>query len=115
MFFEDFKSKIESLLPRGAENAVSAATLAAQCHMTPRQLRHAVRSARAAGVPVLSSYRRHGGYYLPDTGQKRRQEIDDFCRRCRRRAVRELDQLAPFLRDLKEAAGQLNLSSDFSE
>lgn len=66
----------EAILPRGAENAVSTADLLELTGIrTARRLRMAVASAREAGSVILSNA---DGYFLPDDGEKGRQEVSAF-------------------------------------
>ena len=66
----------ESILLRGAENAVSTADLLELTGIrTARRLRMAVASEREAGSVILSNA---DGYFLPDYGEKGHQEIARF-------------------------------------
>lgn len=69
--------KVSDYLERGAENATSTKELVQllECGST-RQLRQMVEDERRSGVLILSSTA--GGYYLPDTGQKGRTEIQRY-------------------------------------
>lgn len=64
---------IENLLPHGAENAVSAATLMILGGYTDsRSMRAAIEAERRAGALILCTRRVNGGYFLPDDGEKGR-------------------------------------------
>lgn len=66
----------ETLLPRGAENAVSTAALLELTGIrTARRLRMAISDAREAGAVILSS---SDGYFLPADGEKGRKEAEAF-------------------------------------
>lgn len=66
----------ETILPRGAENAVTTAALLELTGIrTARRLRMAVASAREGGAVILSN---GAGYFLPDGGEKGRKEVEAF-------------------------------------
>ena len=66
----------ESILPHGAENAVGTTDLLNLTKIrTARRLRLAVADARKAGAVILSNA---DGYFLPDVGEKGRQEAAAF-------------------------------------
>ena len=71
------KNQIEELLPRGAENAISAATLRriTGCRTT-RALRKRVAAERENGALILSLPT--VGYFLPDEGEKGKREARAF-------------------------------------
>lgn len=69
--------KVSDYLERGAEKATSTQELQQLVGCaTVRQLRQMVEDERRNGVLILSSTA--GGYYLPDTGQKGRAEIQRY-------------------------------------
>ena len=69
--------KIADFLRNGAENATSTQELQQLVGCaTVRQLRQMVEDERRSGVLILSSTA--GGYFLPDTGQKGRAEIQRY-------------------------------------
>lgn len=78
---------VSDFLCMGAENAIHAKELArlVGCS-TPRQLQHLVAQERRSGTLILSDTK--GGYYLPDTGIKGRNEIARYVGAMSRRAAR---------------------------
>lgn len=70
------QSFFQSILPKGAENAIKTAEL---CRMMgirdPRALRKMISDERALGAVILSG---DTGYFLPDDGEKGRQETAAF-------------------------------------
>ena len=71
------RNQVEELLPRGAENAISAATLRriTGCRTT-RALRKRVAAERENGALILSLPT--VGYFLPDEGEKGKREARAF-------------------------------------
>lgn len=67
-----------SLIPIGAENAISGKDLSGKIGKDVRALRADVHDARAAGYPILSDVT---GYYMPAT----KQEADAFLGAWKRR------------------------------
>lgn len=76
-FMPPGKNQIEEMLPRGAENAISAATLRriTGCRTT-RALRKRVAVERENGALILSLPT--VGYFLPDEGEKGKREARAF-------------------------------------
>lgn len=96
---------IASLLPRGAENALSTKDLAkiAGCGTT-RNLRKLIEEERGAGALILSSTT--GGYYLPDSGEKGRHELFEYVRMMRARALNTLKSAQAANKALESVKGQ---------
>ena len=70
---------LESVLPRGAANAVPARKLAALLGISPREVGQLVHEARRSGVNILSSNGSHQpGYFLPGEGTAGREETERF-------------------------------------
>jgi hypothetical protein len=60
-------------------------------HNQARELRALIEDLRKKGIPILSTHERDGGgYYLAQA----RQEIEDYCKRLRKRALKLLDMEA---------------------
>lgn len=99
---------IETLLPRGKENAVNSKVLAriAGCSSV-RVLQALVAAERQTGALILSST--SGGYYLPDEGIKGQQEIAEFYRTLHARAINILRTLRAAKGALQEMDGQFAL------
>lgn len=83
------RNQVEELLPRGAENAISAATLRriTGCRTT-RALRKRVAWERENGALILSLPT--VGYFLPDEGEKGKREARAFIASMTSRARSEL-------------------------
>ena len=103
--------QISDFLGRGAENAISAVTLAAIANVTPRELRRQIMVERDSGSLIL--YTPGGskaGYYLPSKDPKQTErEVDAFYRVQRARCLHGLKAIAAARRFLKIPAGQLGL------
>jgi len=66
----------ERILPKGAENGIKTAELLKITGLSDvRTIRKLVSDERAAGAVILSG---DSGYYLPDDGEKGRQEVEAF-------------------------------------
>lgn len=66
----------ESILPKGAENSITTAELLRLTGLSePRTIRKLISDERAAGAVILSN---SSGYFLPDDGEKGRQEAAAF-------------------------------------
>ena len=75
------EGKVESLLQRGAEHALSTRALMGLCGFSSvRELRKAVETERRAGALILSKRENGGGYFLPADGEKGRAETASFLR-----------------------------------
>ena len=97
-------------LPKGHENAISPAALAARLGFSDtRRLRRVVENERQAGALILSSFDRPGGYFRPADGEKGRQEILVYYQQQRALAVAVLKRLKAARRALGIPAGQLAL------
>lgn len=99
------QGEIESLLPRGMENAVPSKTLAmwAGCRST-RQLQKLIEAERAQGAMILSAST--GGYFRPAPGPAGRAEIMAYDQTLRARALNTLKTLKAVRRALHELEGQ---------
>ena len=105
----DIKTRgiIESSLSRGAENALSIDyLLSITGHKTARDLQSAIAREREAGALILSSNR--SGYFLPDTGEKCKQEIERYIGTLRNRALNTLKVLKTARRALSAVESQLS-------
>ena len=77
---------IAGILPHGAENAVSSSEVMRLCGISGiRQLWEAIAEERAAGALILSNTT--GGYFLPDDGEKDREEMQHFVKTARSKAL----------------------------
>lgn len=99
------QGEIESLLPRGMENAVPAKTLAmwAGCRSI-RQLQKLIEAERAQGAMILSAST--GGYFRPASGPAGRAEIMAYDQTLRARALNTLKALKVVRRAMAELDGQ---------
>lgn len=99
---------VEQFLTAGAENALSTQELMAllQCGSV-RQLRQMVEDERRAGALILSGP--GGGYFLPDTGQKGREELQRQVDITRARALAMLATSAPARKALRKLDGQVKM------
>lgn len=96
---------IAELLPVGAENAVSSRSLAQMVGCGDvRQLQSMIAKERERGALILSTTR--GGYFLPDTGQKGKQEIAAFVAALHARALNTLKAAASARKALAVLNGQ---------
>ena len=76
------------ILPAGAENAVSTAELLQRLGLSDqRVIRKLISEERAAGAVILSN---GDGYFLPDDGEKGRQETAAFVASIRAKGVNTL-------------------------
>ncbi len=100
------QGRIAAILPRGAENAVSARLLMQMIGIPNRkQLRVMVDYERQAGALILSKMNEGGGYFLPDYGIKGMREIEAFIKTFRAQAGNTFRMLKPFrdaVKDWKE-------------
>ena len=96
---------IESLLSVGKENAISTTELMQLSGIkSARQLQKQISSERDSGAFILSSTT--GGYYLPDSGEKGRQEIKEYVKTLRARALNTLKVLKGVKATLDICEGQ---------
>lgn len=102
---------VAQFLERGAENAKSTGELLQllQCGST-RQLRQMVENERRNGVLILSSTA--GGYFLPDTGQKGRAEIQRYLATMCARATAIIQAAAPARKALHILDGQMDMEDE---
>lgn len=104
---------IAEYLGHGAENAISAATLAAVTHTTPRELRRAIMDERKRGALILYQPGGRGcGYFLPSLDEEQaRREVAEFYHTQAARCRNGFAAIAPAGRFLKIPAGQLNINT----
>lgn len=102
--------KIEPLLLHGANNAIPSKTLAkmAGCSSV-RQLQSVIASERANGALILSTCRNGGGYFLPADGPGGREEIIEYTRTLRARALNTLRALKSARAALATLDGQFEI------
>lgn len=102
---------VEQFLAAGAENARSTRELMTllQCGSV-RQLRQMVEDERRAGALILSGP--GGGYFLPDTGQKGREELQRQVDITRARALAMLATSAPARKALRKLDGQVKMEDE---
>lgn len=99
---------IESLLPHGAENAVSTDELlqvAGLC--SSRSLKHIISKERKQGACILSLT--NGGYFLPSDGEQGIEERRRFVATIRAKAFHTLEAAKPALDDLSMIDGQVSM------
>ena len=104
---------IAEYLGHGAENAISAATLAAVTHTTPRELRRAIMDERKRGALILYQPGGRGcGYFLPSLDEEQaRREVAEFYHTQAARCRNGFAAIAPAGRFLKIPAGQLKINT----
>lgn len=99
---------IASMLPHGAENAISTPDLVRMAGMrNSRSLQNVIAAERERGALILSTSK--GGYFLPDDGEKGQQEILEFVRTLRSRAINTLRALHTARQALGTVEGQSEL------
>lgn len=105
--------QISDFLGRGAENAISAATLAAVTHTTPRELRRLIMDERKRGALILYQPGGYGGYFLPsDAPEVAQREMAAFYRVQAARCKHGLAAIAPVARKLGIPIGQMNFENE---
>lgn len=104
---------IAEYLGHGAENAISAATLAAVTHTTPRELRRLIMDERKRGALILYQPGGRGcGYFLPSLDEEQAQrEVSEFYHTQAARCRNGFAAIAPARRFLKIPAGQLKINT----
>lgn len=104
---------ISDYLGHGAENAISAATLAAVTHTTPRELRRLIMVERKRGALILYQPGGRGcGYFLPSLDEEQaRREVSEFYNTQAARCRNGFAAIAPARRFLKIPAGQLKINT----
>ena len=104
---------IAGYLGHGAENAITAATLAAGTHTTPRELRRLIRDDRRRGALILYQPGGRGcGYFLPSRDEEQAQrEVSEFYHTQAARCRNGFAAIAPAGRFLKIPAGQLKINT----
>ena len=105
---KEHQGPVSAFLKKGAENALSTTELVklVGCS-TPRRLQMLVSSERENGELILSST--SGGYFLPEDGEKRIQEIQRFVDQLRARAINTLRAAAAAKRQLRIMEGQVKI------
>lgn len=102
---------IVDFLPQGIENAMSTQTLMSLCGCSSaRQLQERIATERARGSVILSSST--GGYFLPDAGEKGRQEIQAYIATLNARAVNTLSATKSAKEALAVLDGQLQMDGE---
>ena len=97
---------VYGFLQHGAENAISTQELMRLVGCSDvRTLRALVAAERNAGAVILS--KGSGGYFLPDSGEKGKQEIEECITLLRSRAVGILKALKAARRELRNVSGQI--------
>ena len=104
------QEKIEALLHKGRENSLRTSFLSAVTGLTQRQVVMEVSRERANGVPILSSCRGEGGYYLPADGEQGQRETEECLRTMRSRAVKTLQAVKALAESTQRLEGQLAVS-----
>lgn len=104
---------ISDYLGHGAENAISAATLAALTLTTPRELRRLIMDERKGGALILYQPGGRGsGYFLPSLDEEQaRREVSEFYNTQAARCRNGFAAIAPARRFLKIPAGQLKINT----
>ena len=106
---DNIKSQIEyeKVLPRGKDNAVSAAALAERLGFrTVRMLQKDIERARGSGEIILSATT--GGYYLPANDA----EVEKFIATMKSRALMTLRAIKYARRYLNETKGQISFETE---
>ena len=100
----DRQGVVASVLPRGAEHAITAAQLVDLLGLpSRRELGRLIAEERRAGALICSRADAPGGYFLPAT----RAELAGFEQATRRRAISTFKVLRSTRRALAELDGQL--------
>lgn len=104
---------IADYLKPGAENAISAAMLAAVTHTTPRELRRLIMDERKRGALILYQPGGRGcGYFLPSLDEEQAQrEVSEFYNTQAARCRNGFAAIVPAGRFLKIPAGQLKINT----
>jgi len=104
---------ISDHLGHGAENAVTAATLAAVTHTTPRELRRLIMDERKRGALILYQPGGRGcGYFLPSLDEEQaRREVSEFYNTQAARCRNGFAAIAPAGQFLKIPVGQLKITT----
>ena len=101
---------VSNYLKKGAENAILAKDLAKMIGISSiRFLQVIISRERQEGILILSSDK---GYFLPDDGEKGREEIKRFVTTYRAMALSTLRILKTANRALKNAEGQYSLLNE---
>lgn len=106
---ENIKSQFdyENILPRGKDNAVSAAALAERLGFrSVRMLQKDIEKARESGQLILSATT--GGYYLPADDE----EVKEFIATLKSRALMTLRTIKHARRYLNETKGQISIETE---
>lgn len=100
---------IEAILRRGEENKLRTSFLTAITGMNKRQLQTEITREREAGVPILSTCRGEGGYFLPAEGEQGQRETEACLRTLRARAIRTLKAVQAIQEAAQSLEGQLTM------
>ena len=100
---------IEAILRRGEEGKLRTSFLTAITGMSKRQLQAEITKEREAGVPILSTCRGEGGYFLPAEGEQGQKEIEACLRTLRARAIRTLKAVKAIQEATQNLEGQLTI------
>lgn len=85
---------VESFLLHGAENALPSKALVELAGLrNTRELQRLIQYERLNGALILSRDGNGGGYFLPDEGEKGVQEIEEFVKTNRSRALSTLQSI----------------------
>lgn len=104
---------VHEILPKGAENAISAAELVRLTgHSSTRHLQNTIAVERERGNLILSTCRNGGGYFMPDDGEKGQAEISEFCNTLYARAINTLKVYSLTRKALETPTGQLQMEVD---
>ena len=99
---------IEGLLSKGEENSISTKELLTKSGLSNvRTLQHIISQERENGALILSTIT--GGYFLPDTGEKGKQELSRFVATLRSRALNTLRAVKSAKRALSKQDTQIAL------
>lgn len=99
---------IESLLPHGAENAITAEQISKTLGISSvRYVRRLVSNERQSGRNILSTNASGGGYFLPDSGEKGRAEMVHYVNTIRAKARKTLAAATPAIEALKHDYNQI--------
>lgn len=102
------RGTVSSFLLQGEENAIPTADLVNMIGCgTKRILQQMIANERENGVPILSTCRGTGGYYLPSDGEEGQREIETFCATLFSRAVNTLKTRSYIKQERSQVEGQI--------
>lgn len=104
---EEKKQRVSDFLLKGAENARSKETMLrlTGCSST-RELNRLIELERDQGVIILANTKAPGGYFLPDDGEKGREEMRHFVADLRAKGLSTLRAARPAINELRKIDGQ---------